>query len=179
MILRQWTKDDIKDLANLMNHADRSYLSNGLPYPYTDEHAQWWLNMVADKDAKEGLYRAVIIDEKIVGMVSLEKKSDVYEKDAEISYLLLKEYWGKGIITQAVREFCEEAFGKLDILRITGSVFGENEASKKVLTKAGFVLEGIMRNAVYKNEKVMDLYQYGLFATLDCQMHHRMSKIEK
>ena len=163
MTLRQWTKDDIKELANLMNHADRSYLSNGLPYPYTEDHAQWWLNMVADKDEKDGLYRAVIVDGNIVGMVSLEKKSDVYEKDADISYLLMTEHWGKGITTQAVQEFCEEAFEKLDIIRITGSVFGENEASKKVLTKAGFVLEGVMRNAVYKNGKVMDLYHYGLY----------------
>ncbi len=163
MTLRQWTKDDIKDLANLMNHADRSYLSNGLPYPYTDDNAQWWLNMVADKDEKDGLYRAVIVDGNIVGMVSLEKKSDVYEKDADISYLLMTEHWGKGITTQAVQEFCEEAFKKLDIIRITGSVFGENEASKKVLTKAGFVLEGVMRNAVYKNGKVMDLCHYGLY----------------
>ena len=163
MALRQWTKDDIKELAHLMNNANRSYLSNGLPYPYTEEHAQWWLNMVADKDEKDGLYRAVIVEGKIVGMVSLEKKSDVYEKDAEISYLLMTEYWGKGIATQAVQEFCEEAFGKLDILRITGNVFEENEASKRVLTKVGFVLEGVMRKAVYKNGKVMDLYHYGLY----------------
>lgn len=163
MTLRQWTKDDIKELANLMNNADRSYLSNGLPYPYTDENARWWINMVADKEEKDGLYRAVIVDGKIVGMVSLEKKSDVFEKDADISYLLMTEYWGKGITTQAVRKICEEAFEKLDILRITGSVFEENEASKKVLTKVGFVLEGVMRNAVYKNGKVMDLYHYGLY----------------
>ena len=163
MTLRKWTKDDIKELANLMNHVDRSYLSNGLPYPYTDDHAQWWLNMVDNKDEKDGLYRAVIVDEKIVGMVSSEKKSDVFEKDADISYLLMTEYWGKGITTQAVIEFCEKAFEKLDILRITGSVFGENEASKKVLTKAGFKLEGVMRNAVYKNNRVMDLYHYGLY----------------
>ena len=163
MTLRQWTKDDIKELANLMNNANRSYLSNGLPYPYTEDHAQWWLNMVADKDEKDGLYRAVIVEGKIVGMVSLEKKSDVYEKDAEISYVLITEYWGKGITTQAVQKLCEEAFEKLDILRITGCVFGENEASKKVLTKADFVLEGVMKQAVYKNDKVMDLYHYGLY----------------
>ena len=163
MTLRQWTKDDIKELGNLMNHANRSYLSNGLPYSYTDDNAQWWINMVADKDEKDGLYRAVIVDVNIVGMVSLEKKSDVYEKDADISYLLMTEYWGKGITTQAVQELCEEAFEKLDIIRITGSLFGENEASKKVLTKAGFVPEGVMRNAVYKNGKVMDLCHYGLY----------------
>ena len=163
MTLRHWTKDDIKELANLMNNANRSYLSNGLPYPYTEDHAQWWLNMVADKDEKDGLYRAVVVDGKIVGMVSLEKKSDVYEKDADISYLLVTEHWGKGITTQAVQEFCEEAFEKLDIIRITGSVFGENEASKRVLTKADFVQEGVMRKAVYKNGKVMDLCLYGLY----------------
>ena len=60
-------------------------------------------------------------------------------------------------------EALEKAFEKLDILRITGSVFGENEASKKVLTKAGFKLEGVMRNAVYKNNRIMDLYHYGLY----------------
>jgi len=119
--------------------------------------------MVADKDGKDGLYRAVVVDGNIVGMVSLEKKSDVYEKDADISYLLMTKYWGKGITTEAVQKFCEEAFEKLNILRITGSVFSENEASKKVLAKAGFVLEGVMRNAVYKNGRIMDLCHYGLY----------------
>ena len=163
MLLRRWIINDIKELSNLMNNADRSYLSNGLPYPYTEDNAQWWINMIADKDEKNGIYRAIIVDGNIVGMVSLEKKSDVYEKDADISYMLMTEYWGKGITTEAVQQVCEEAFEKLDILRITGSVFGENEASKKVLAKAGFVLEGVMRNAVYKNGKVMDLCHYGLY----------------
>ena len=163
MLLRRWTINDIKELSNLMNNADRSYLSNGLPYPYTEDNAQWWTNMINDKDEKNGIYRAIIVDGNIVGMVSLEKKSDVYEKDADISYMLMTEYWGKGITTQAVQAVCEEAFEKLDILRITGCVFGENEASKKVHAKAGFVLEGVMRKAVYKNGKVMDLCHYGLY----------------
>ena len=94
--------------------------------------------MVTDKDEKDDLFRKVIVDGKIVVMVSLEKKFDVFKKDADISYLLMTEYWGKGIITKAVQKFCEEAFVKLDILRITGSVFGENEDSKKVLKKSWF-----------------------------------------
>ena len=163
MKLRQWTINDAKELSDLMNSADRSYLSNGLPYPYTEENGKWWINMVNEKSEQSGIYRAIIVDKKVVGMVSLEKKSDVYEKDAEISYLLREEYWGRGIITQAVLEVCKEAFEKLDILRITGAVFSPNEASKKVLTKAGFVLEGVMKNAVYKNDKVMDLCYYGLY----------------
>ena len=163
MKLRQWTINDAKELSDLMNSADRSYLSNGLPYPYTEENGKWWINMVNEKSEQSGIYRAIIVDKKVVGMVSLEKKSDVYEKDAEISYLLREEYWGRGITTQAVLEVCKEAFEKLDILRITGAVFSPNEASKKVLTKAGFVLEGFMKNAVYKNDKVMDLCYYGLY----------------
>ena len=102
MKLRQWTINDAKELSDLMNSADRSYLSNGLPYPYTEENGKWWINMVNEKSEQSGIYRAIIVDKKVVGMVSLEKKSDVYEKDAEISYLLREEYWGRGIITQAV-----------------------------------------------------------------------------
>ena len=71
MLLRRWTINDIKELSNLMNNADRSYLSNGLPYPYTEDNAQWWINMINDKDEKNGIYRAIIVDGNIVGMVSL------------------------------------------------------------------------------------------------------------
>lgn len=163
--IRKWNENDIEGLCRLMNEADRSFLSNGLPYPYTEDNAKWWLNMISENDGINGIYRAIISGDEVIGMISLARKVDVYIKDGEVSYLLAKEYWGQGITTNALQEFCQMAFQELDILRITAAIFSPNIASQKVLLKCGFVLEGTIKNGVYKNDEVMDLQYYGKYRT--------------
>ena len=159
--LQKWTIDHKEDLIRICNEADRSFLSGRLPYPYTEEAADWWLGMVSEHDGRDGVFRAVVADGAIVGNITVEQKADVYCKDGDIGYLLLTEYWSKGIMTEAVRLICEEAFSLLDIVRITGLVYAPNIASQRVLEKNGFVREGLQRNAVYKNGRISDLCLYG------------------
>ncbi len=45
--LAPWSMEDAEALAFLMDRADRRYLSDRLPKPYTLENARWWLEMVA------------------------------------------------------------------------------------------------------------------------------------
>ena len=66
-------------------------------------------------------------------------------------------------MTKAVKEICEMAFDKLDIVRITGLVYKPNIASQRVLEKNDFVLEGIMKNAVFKNGNIYDMCIYGKY----------------
>lgn len=159
--LVKWTEEIKPELINICNEVDRSYLSNRLPYPYTEESADWWLGMVSEHDGKDGIFRAIAADGKIVGNISVEQKSDVYCKDGEIGYLLMTDYWSRGIMTEAVRQICAVAFSELDIVRITGLVYAPNTASIRVLEKNGFVCEGIQRNAVYKDDKIYDLCLFG------------------
>ena len=60
--LRQWIMSDSKELTALCNAVDRSFLSDRLPYPYTEEDAKAWLNMVAQNDSVTGIYRAIVMD---------------------------------------------------------------------------------------------------------------------
>ena len=159
--LVKWTKEIKSELIKICNEVDRSYLSNRLPYPYTEESADWWLGMVSEHDGKDGIFRAIAADGKIVGNISVEQKSDVYCKDGEIGYLLMTDYWSRGIMTEAVRQICAAAFSELDIVRITGLVYAPNTASIRVLEKNGFVREGLQRNAVYKDDKIYDLCLFG------------------
>ena len=71
---------------------------------------------------KDGVFRAIIADGKVIGNISVEQKSDVYGKDGDIGDLLLTDYWSKGIMIEAVRQICEIAFSELSIIRITGLV---------------------------------------------------------
>ena len=161
--LKEWGTNDKSILAKLCNEIDRKYLSNRIPYPYTEENAIWWLNMVKKQEGKEGIFRAIIVDGKYVGSISVEKKSDVFCKDAEIGYFLLSDKWSKGIMTKAVSEITKIAFDKLDIIRITGVVYKPNIASQRVLEKNDFVLEGIKKNAVFKNGNIYDMCIYGKY----------------
>ncbi len=159
--IQKWNIDKKEDLIRICNAVDRSFLTNRMPDPYTEEAADWWLGMVSEHDGRDGVFRAVVADGKIVGNISVEQKSDVYGRDGEIGSLLITECWSKGIMSEAVRLICEEAFSLLDIVRITGLVNAPNIASQRVLEKNGFVREGLQRNAVYKDGMFCDLCLYG------------------
>lgn len=159
--LVKWSETLKRDLIEICNRVDRSFLSDRMPDPYTEEAADWWLGMVSEHEGKDGIFRAIVVDGKVAGNISVEQKADVYCKDAEIGYLLLTDFWSRGIMTEAVRQICEAAFAELDIIRITGLVFTPNAASRCVLEKNGFVKEGLQKNAVFKEGKIFDLYIYG------------------
>lgn len=159
--LIKWNMNMQEELKHICNGVDRTFLSNRLPYPYTIDNATWWLSMVCEHDGKDGIFRAIVVDGKVVGNISVEQKSDVYCRDGEIGYMLLDEYSRKGIMTEAVREICSIAFLELNLLRITGLVYAPNIASQKVLLKNGFVQEGIQQKAIYKNGLIYDLYLFG------------------
>ena len=76
--LRKWCLADKKELKELCNAVDRTYLSDRLPNPYTEDDANWWLNMVAKSEGIDGTFRAMVVDGKIVGSVSVERKADIY-----------------------------------------------------------------------------------------------------
>ena len=159
--LRRWEAADADQLAALCDGVDRRYLSDRLPSPYTRQDAENWLGMVAEHEGKDGIFRAIMLDGELVGMISVEQKGDVYRMDAELGYSLCTAQWSKGIMTEAVRQACLLAFGELDIVRITGMVYEANRASRKVLERNGFVLEGTLRNAVVKNGQIQNLCVYG------------------
>lgn len=159
--LKEWSLQDKESLIKICNAVDRQYLSDRLPFPYTEQDAEWWLNLVREHEEKDGIFRAIVVDGEIKGNISVEQKADVYRKDAELGYMLVTEEWSKGIMTEAVRQICDIAFSKLDIIRITGLVYEPNIASRRVIEKNNFLLEGIMKAAVVKNNNIYDLYIYG------------------
>ncbi|SKB72398.1 Protein N-acetyltransferase, RimJ/RimL family [Lachnospiraceae bacterium] len=160
--LKKPTMEDKDSIKAVCNAVDRTYLSERMPDPYTDESAEWWINMIAENDGKTGLWRLIMADGKHVGNISVELGQDVYRKDGEIGYLLLTEYWSKGIMTDAARQMVKLAFEKLDIIRITGLYYEPNLASGRVLEKIGFQNEGKKINGVVKGGKVYNLCITGL-----------------
>lgn len=63
-------------------------------------------------------------------------------------------------------QICKEAFDSLNIIRIYAEPFAYNTGSRKVLEKAGFKLEGVMKNGVFKNGKIHDYCMYAMIKEL-------------
>lgn len=161
--LKKWDKiyiDDIAYFANNKKIADN--LRNAFPYPYKFEDAKNYALSCINNGETEQICRAIVIDNRAVGSVGIFKKDDVYCKSAEIGYWLAEEYWGRGIMTLAVTQLCDMAFEKFDIVRIFAEPFAHNLGSIKVLQKSGFVLEGTLKNSVFKNGNLFDSCIYAL-----------------
>ena len=157
-----WTEAEPDDVARIFNDVDRSYLADGLPTPYTRDHVEKWLSEeVLPNEGTQGLFRIIRVDGKCAGDVQLRCKEGAYRRDADMGYVLLDAYKGRGVMTEAVGRICTEAFEKLNLLRISARIYAPNLASRRVLEKNGFQLEGCMRRAVCKGDKVYDMHIFG------------------
>lgn len=159
--LRGWRPDDA---LSLQEHADNPHVYNFLldsfPHPYTFDDAVNWINQMQKQDPM--LVFAIAVGDKLVGGIGLEIRHDIYRKSPLIGYWLGEAFWGRGIMTEAVRLVVNYAFANLDILRLQAGILSNNPASMRVLEKVGFVKEGVLRNAIVKNGVVLDEHVYGL-----------------
>ncbi len=79
---------------------------------------------------------------------------------ANLGYDLQSAYWGKGYIPEALEAVIQYGFGQLQINRIEAEVMVGNIASEKVLLKAGFQQEGILREWMYWDNRYFDMVMY-------------------
>ena len=97
------------------------------------------------------------IDGVAVGGIGVHPGEDVHRHTATMGYWLGEEFWGRGVMTEAVTDFCFENF---PLRRISAEVFANNPASARVLEKAGFTFEGCLKNDVLKDGKLLDSLLY-------------------
>ncbi|GFP84046.1 putative ribosomal-protein-alanine acetyltransferase [Phtheirospermum japonicum] len=91
-------------------------------------------------------YRAICVDNRAVGSISVTPNSSNDRCRAELGYVLAYEHWGKGIATNAVKFVVSSIFQEWPYLeRLEAYVDVSNKGSQRVLEKAGFLKEGILR----------------------------------
>ena len=161
--IRKWELSDAKDLAAaLSNKKVQDNLRDGLPYPYTEQDGKEFISAMLSADENETFAFAIMVDDKVVGSIGIFRQGNIHSQTAELGYYIAEEYWGKGIMTEAVKQICAYVFAKSDIIRIYAEPFAYNIASCRVLEKVGFQYEGTLRNNAVKNSKVIDMKMYSL-----------------
>ena len=161
--IRKWELSDAKDLATaLSNKKVQDNLRDGLPYPYAEQDGKEFISAMLSADENETFAFAITVDNTVIGSIGIFRQENIHRQTAELGYYIAEEYWGKGIMTEAVRQICEYVFRESDIIRIYAEPFVYNIASCRVLEKAGFQYEGTLRSNAVKNGRVIDMEMYSL-----------------
>ena len=165
--LRKWRLSDAKDLAAALNNEKiLNNLRDGLPFPYTEKDAADYITAMLSSDEDSTFAYAITIDDRAVGSIGAFRQGNIHRQTAELGYYLAEEYWGRGIMTDAVKQLCDYVFCNTDIIRIYAEPFAYNIGSCRVLEKAGFQYEGTLRNNAVKSGKVLDMKMYSRIRNL-------------
>jgi [ribosomal protein S5]-alanine N-acetyltransferase len=80
----------------------------------------------------------------------------------EVGYALAREYWGLGLMREALTELLGAAFGSMGLRRIEAQVNTRNTASAVLLARLGFTKEGLLRKRWIVKDHAEDVEMFGL-----------------
>jgi RimJ/RimL family protein N-acetyltransferase/ubiquinone/menaquinone biosynthesis C-methylase UbiE len=159
--LRPWQLSDIDSLVEHANNPEiAKFMTDGFPSPYTIENAKTFIDFANQKNPVSIF--AIAIEGRAVGGIGIHPQADIQRKNAELGYWLSQKYWGKGVVTEAIKQMIDFAFKTYDINRLFARPFGTNTASQRVLEKAGFKLEAKLEKTLFKNGEYLDELIYSV-----------------
>ena len=154
------------DKASLIQYLnDESIYQNTLtvPFPYNQENADFFFDLVQSKEELSGLQTEWAIrregEEMIGGIGLLHQYGKEAHKDV-IGYWLATPFRGRGLMTEVVRHFVDFCFDQRGYLRIEAQVFEHNPASARLLEKVGFEKEGMQKKGICKNGEYFNVLLY-------------------
>ena len=157
--IRPWRMNDAESLVRHANNRKVwRALRDAFPHPYTIKDAHEFLE-AAVNSVPRTLF-CIEVSGAVVGEIGIRPGIDVHRHTAELGYWLSEEFWGRGIMTEAVGAFTDFCFQNFSLRRIYAEPFANNPASARVLEKAGFIFEGRLKNDVLKDGMLLDSLLY-------------------
>jgi ribosomal-protein-alanine N-acetyltransferase len=159
-------REDAASFLHYMQHQDiRQFVANE-EIPSTMDHAfeelSYWSDLFRYKRSFYwGIEDTTLM--RLIGTCGFNQWSKEQYR-AELSYDLDVNYWGRGIMTAALSQLLQFAWTNLKTQRIQATVATHNFASLRVLTKIGFVQEGLMRSYGVINDQMHDSLMMGVIA---------------
>ena len=151
-------------VAYLEHFADPEIAHNllAIPFPYTEADADWWLDRCEQSIGCPITNFALRTPSgDLIGAIGAVGALSAGAHSAEFGYWLAQSYRGRGLMPRVIRTFSDYAFQELRIRRLFATPFSSNLASHRVLEKAGFQREGLLRHHHLKQGIYLDAIIYG------------------
>lgn len=141
--LRPWRETDA---VSLVRNADDPGIAANLrdvfPSPYIRPDAEFFVQDCLEREGRDQLSRAVVIGGQAVGCITVTRGQDVYCRCGELGYWLGRPFWGRGVMTAAVRQICREAFAAFHLARIQAEVYAPQQSLPGGAGKGGLCAGG-------------------------------------
>jgi RimJ/RimL family protein N-acetyltransferase len=162
-VVRSWQAADVDSLVEHANNRNIWInLRDRFPHPYTRADGRRFIR--AARKMRPETFFAIAVDGQAAGGIGFVLQSDVDRVSAEIGYWLGEAYWGRGITSEAVAAVARYAIAQHGLTRVFALPYAHNQASCRVLEKAGFALEGRLRRSAIKDGQIVDQCQYAYIA---------------
>lgn len=153
--VRRWRMADAEALVRHANNINVArQLRDRFPHPYSRANAHAFLKAATSDNL------AIEVNSEAAGAIGHVAGTDVERYSAEIGYWLGEEHWGRGVATEALVLVTEHLFTTSNVLRLFALPFADNMGSIRVLEKAGYVREAILRSSSVKYGKPRDQALY-------------------
>lgn len=154
------------DIADLLGMNQDDDVLRFLPYPKWQslEDGMAWLGRMRKVEAAGTGVQLVMVDKataKAVGACLLFRY-DVASSRAEIGFVMAREYWGKGVMTEALSAVIGHAFAVRGLRRLEAEANPQNTASCRILERIGFTAEGLLRKRWVAKGSAYDTRMFGL-----------------
>ncbi len=162
LLLRQITEDDIEHVFSGLSHPDViKYYGVSFHSLEATREQMFWFSELERKAT--GTWWAICAADgsTFYGAAGYNNMSQEHKK-AEIGFWLLPEFWGKGIMTEALAPIIQYGFEQWSLRRIEAFVETENFRCKSLMLSAGFYHEGTLTNCEVKNGEYISLDMFGL-----------------
>ena len=158
-VLRSWRLGDADAIArHANNHKIWLNLRDAFPNPYSLQDAREFIKSLKNHTPETTF--TIAVNGEAAGSVGFVLRQDVERVSAEIGYWLAEPFWGRGIATEALVAMTNYAIATHKLTRLYALPFAWNEASCRVLEKAGYTLEARLRRSAIKNGVITDQLQY-------------------
>lgn len=158
-VLRPWRAADKADLMEQANNRKVwRNMTHTFPHPYTPEDADLWLAIGANPGAS--LQLAIEVDGRAAGGIGAIAGEGIFQATAQFGYWLGESYWGRGIGSAAALALADRIGAQGLFARLEAQVFEWNPPSMRVLEKAGFIRDAVLRCAATKDGRLIDTVLY-------------------
>ncbi len=150
--LRALTISDLEKTFNWHNQDDIVDLYSGHPFPVNIEMEKRWYEKILTSNIPTTIFGIECIEAGLLVGITILKEINLINRSAEFAiYIGDSQYRGKGYAKEATQETLRFGFHKLGLNRIYLKVLEQNESAIKLYENVGFVLEGKLRNSIFKN----------------------------
>jgi ribosomal-protein-alanine N-acetyltransferase len=163
LVLRQIVQSDADDLFRIFSDAEIMQYWSCRPYTSAEQAHKLIESMALAIDNGIGVHWAVTLagDDRLIGKCGYNEWHKVHRR-GDISYMLARDFWGQGVVSEALRAMLDYGFGPMNLHSVEAGVTPGNDASTRMLEKLGFRLEGHLRESFWAEDRFVDSLIYSL-----------------